>query len=294
MSPQKRRLILLTTSTPRIPTCFQAERPQACCDGSPDLGRLVLQDCAKFWNVSAHVRKIRHQPNMPRTDWSDEAITLLVGLFFWRPFREGDASNPTNARIAHALHRSSAAVDFQWRNISSVLRPALARRNVSKRLESLVQRHLNSPAQAVAQARVVAQKGARSLLPLLPRPKYIDPANFSSTCTFSWDFDVDVVLSQLVWVRPYLALSLFPHDVSQINWMADRLQTDAGKLRCRLRTLYAVVNGVESNNGQLTHARDEIDTAVPELLEHGNYHESLARASAICRTHGWCLDTLLK
>lgn len=231
---------------------------------------------------------------MPRTDWSDEAITLLVGLFFWRPFREGDASNPINARIAHALHRSSAAVDFQWRNISSVLRPTLARRNVSKRLTLLVQRHLNSPAHAVAQARIAAQKEARSLLPLLPRPKYLDQATFSSTCTFSWDFDVDVVLSQLVWVRPYLALSLFPPDVSQINWMADRLQTNAGTLRGRLRTIYAVVNGVESNNRDLTHARREIDTTVPELIEHGNYHESLARAAATCHTRGWCLDTLLK
>ncbi len=103
-----------------------------------------------------------------------------------------------------------------------------------------------------------------------------------------------MVLSQLVWVRPYLALSLLPADLSQVNWMADRLQADAGKLRCRLRTLYALVNGVESNNGQLEKGRSEIDTAVPELLEHGNYHESLARAAAICRTRGWCLDTLLK
>jgi hypothetical protein len=231
---------------------------------------------------------------MPRRDWTSDELTVLLGLFYSRAFREGDTNHPTNGHIAAALNRTGPAIDFQWRNISSVIRPTLAKRNVASSLTGLIAKYVDNPAVAVIAARRIASKHARELVPFLPRPQDIDRASFSSTCHASFCYDVDAVLTQLVWVRPHLALSQAPADMAQIEWLATRLQSASHRIRCRLRTLFAIVNAVEFRATEIVDARKQLEKYRPELLRHDNFHDTLARAQEACDTRHWCLDTLLR
>ena len=52
-----------------------------------------------------------------RQEWSDDELTVLLGIFISRGFSLGDDSQDSCRAIANQLGRSPSAVDRQWRNL---------------------------------------------------------------------------------------------------------------------------------------------------------------------------------
>jgi len=105
-----------------------------------------------------------------RRPWETEDAAVLVALYFKLPFYAGDDSQAENHAIAHALQRSPAAIDRQWRNIQDVEKQQQVQ-HVGRLVIDTVERYLADPAREHARAvEICRRRRWKHLEMLLVRP----------------------------------------------------------------------------------------------------------------------------
>jgi hypothetical protein len=220
--------------------------------------------------------------------WTEEDLTLLLGLFYFRPFREGDASNEVNHRIAVSLARSRGSIDMQWRNTQTLVRGRGARTAISQTLQDLVERFRDAPTQAIEYASGIAMAARPELRDLLPDTGSLDSSPFGLTVSAKTDMRVDTALFGMIWKRPELVLLRNELTDGDWRWIEARMNRMAKTLRPRARTIYAVLNRIEEGKPVLK----EAGRGLQPLLQQ-DYSELTAAATAVCEQEGWCVWTYL-
>jgi hypothetical protein len=216
--------------------------------------------------------------------WNEEDLTLLLGLFYFLPFADGDDNSEVNAKIAEALSRTRGSVDMQWRNTQYVVRERGERSGISQVLSRVVKEHRTAPWTAIKKAHVIASARSVELSVLLPDPDALDSGAFAQSCTRGLCDELDLVLFQIVWRNPQLVCLRV--DMVQADWkyLAARLGRSTAYTRNRARTIYAVLNGAEGRDKCLNDASAEL-----RWITTADRAEVGAWAIERCAHNGWCI-----
>jgi hypothetical protein len=190
-----------------------------------------------------------------KSNYSSDALTLLLGSYYALPFAAGDDSTDFNATMANALKRKSGSLDRQWRNIRALVVDvdgAGADGNISNILRALVEKYRNDPLAAIRAAYELATP-FQAVREYLPNPTTLVPTILP---TDQWirdnrkpDIDLEGVLLQVLWCNPNLAIvddRLIGADLIHI---AERVNSEVRDLTERIRALYALAHRAHVDPG---------------------------------------------